>query len=137
MAEGSDRSIEFLKSFADLEDPRQQAKVLYPLEEILLLCLCAVISGADCWVEVALYGQQRLTFLRRFLPFKHATPSHDQLGIVFAKLDAKQFQSCFIAWRGTLHRGGARGGGDRRQDVASVVRSRCRPGSNPDDLGVE
>lgn len=43
-----------LEEFADLEDPRQQAKVLYPLEEILLLCLCAVISGADCWVEVAL-----------------------------------------------------------------------------------
>ena len=98
MAEGSDRSIEFLKSFADLEDPRQQAKVLYPLEEILLLCLCAVISGADCWVEVALYGRQRLTFLRRFLPFRHGVPSHDQLGIVFARLDAKQFQRCFIAW---------------------------------------
>ena len=98
MTEGSDRPIEFLKSFADLEDPRQQAKVLYPLEEILLLCLCAVISGADCWVEVALYGQQRLAFLRRFLPFRHGVPSHDQLGIVFAKLDAKAFQRCFIAW---------------------------------------
>jgi predicted transposase YbfD/YdcC len=72
--------------------------VLYPLEEILLLCLCAVISGADCWVEIALYGQQRLAFLRRFLPFKHGTPSHDQLGIVFARLDAQQFQSCFVAW---------------------------------------
>ena len=62
------------------------------------MCLCAVISGADCWVEVALYGQQRLAFLRRFLPFKHGVPSHDQLGIVFARLDARQFQSCFIAW---------------------------------------
>ena len=98
MTEGSDQPIEFLKSFADLDDPRQQAKVLYPLEEILLLCLCAVISGADCWVEVALYGQQRLAFLRRFLPFKHGVPSHDQLGLVFARLDAEQFQSCFIAW---------------------------------------
>ena len=98
MTEGSDHPIEFLASFADLDDPRQQAKVLYPLEEILLLCLCAVISGADCWVEVALYGQQRLAFLRRFLPFKHGVPSHDQLGIVFARLDARQFQSCFIAW---------------------------------------
>ena len=77
MTEGSDRPIEFLKSFADLEDPRQQAKVLYPLEEILLLCLCAVISGADCWGEVALYGQQRLAFLRRFLLFRHGVPSHD------------------------------------------------------------
>lgn len=98
MTEGPNQPIEFLKSFADLKDPRQQAKVLYPLEEILLLCLCAVISGADCWVEVALYGQQRLTFLRRFLPFRHGVPSHDQLGIVFARLDAQQFQRCFIAW---------------------------------------
>lgn len=98
MTEGPDRSIEFLKSFANLDDPRQQAKVLYPLEEILLLCLCAVLSGADCWVEVALYGQQRLTFLRRFLPFRHGVPSHDQLGIVFARLDAQPFQGCFIAW---------------------------------------
>ena len=61
--------------FADLDDPRQRAKVLYPLEEILLLCLCAVLSGADCWEEVALYDQQRLRFLRRFLPFQHGTPS--------------------------------------------------------------
>ena len=57
-----------------------------------------MISGADCWVEVALYGRQRLAFLRRFLPFKHGVPSHDQLGIVFARLDAQQFQRCFIAW---------------------------------------
>lgn len=99
-AEDSERSehIGFLDSFADLEDPRQQAKVLYPLEEILLLCLCAVLSGADSWVEVALYGQQRLRFLRRFLPFQRGTPSHDQLGILFAKLDSTQFQQCFIAW---------------------------------------
>ena len=99
-AEDSEKSehIGFLDSFADLEDPRQQAKVLYPLEEILLLCLCAVLSGADSWVEVALYGQQRLRFLRRFLPFQRGTPSHDQLGILFAKLDSTQFQQCFIAW---------------------------------------
>ena len=90
--------IEFLGSFDALHDPRQQAKVLYPLPEILLLCLCAVLSGCDNWVEVALYGQHKLAFLRRFLPFKHGVPSHDQLGNVFARLDAQQFQSCFIAW---------------------------------------
>ena len=112
MTEGSDHPIEFLASFADLDDPRQQAKVLYPLEEILLLCLCAVISGADCWVEVALYGQQRLAFLRRFLPFKHGVPSMINSEVVFARLDAEQFQSCFIA-RLTA----TRGGGDRRMTL--------------------
>ena len=43
-------------------------------------------------------AKQRLAFLRRFLPFEHGVPSHDQLGIVFARLDAQQFQRCFIAW---------------------------------------
>ena len=98
MTDGSCDDVEFLGSFDALDDPRQQAKVLYPLPEILLLCLCAVLGGADSWVEVALYGQQKLEFLRRFLPFNHGVPSHDQLGNVFARLDAQQFQSCFIAW---------------------------------------
>jgi len=98
MNDDSGDDVEFLGSFSGLHDPRQQAKVLYPLPEILLLCLCAVLGGADSWVEVALYGQHKLAFLRRFLPYEHGVPSHDQLGNVFARLDAQQFQSCFIAW---------------------------------------
>ena len=98
MTDGGSDHIEFLGSFEALDDPRQQAKVLYPLPEILLLCLCAVLGGSDSWVEVALYGQHKLGFLRRLLPFAHGVPSHDQLGNVFARLDAQQFQSCFIAW---------------------------------------
>ena len=84
MTEGGSDHIEFLGSFEAHEDTRQQAKVLYPLPEILLLCLCAVLGGADSWVEVALYGRHKLEFLRRFLPFAHGVPSHDQLGNVFA-----------------------------------------------------
>ena len=87
MTDGGNDHIEFLGSFEALDDTRQQAKVLYPLREILLLCLCAVLGGADSWVEVALYGQHKLGFLRRLLPFAHGVPSHDQLGNVFARLD--------------------------------------------------
>ena len=46
-----------------------------------------MISGADGWTSIALYGEKKLQFLRRFLPFKHGTPSHDQLGILFSRLD--------------------------------------------------
>lgn len=99
---GSKFGIDFLEHFEALEDPRQQAKVVYPLDEILFLSLCAVLSGADSWVEVAAYGERKLAFLRRFLPFASGTPSHDQLGIVFAALDSQQFQGCFIAWVGAV-----------------------------------
>ena len=43
-----------LDHFAALTDPRQHAKVLYPLPEILLLVLAAAIAGADDFVETTL-----------------------------------------------------------------------------------
>ena len=96
--------IDFLEYFEILEDPRQQAKLIYPLDEFLLLTLCAVLSGADGWVEIAAFGKKKIGFLRRFLPFEMGTPSHDQLGIIFAALDAEQFQQCFIDWVASLQK---------------------------------
>ncbi|MCH7886211.1 MAG: ISAs1 family transposase [Planctomycetes bacterium] len=96
--EAFDRIVDFLEHFTDLEDPRQRAKVLYPLDEVLLLCLLGVLAGCESWVEIAKYGEKKLGFLRRFRPFTDGTPSHDQLGDIFAVLDAEQFQHCFIAW---------------------------------------
>jgi DDE_Tnp_1-associated len=69
----------FLTHFSALNDPRQSPKVLYPLPEILLLLLSATIAGADDFVEVALWGQEHLDFLRRYQPFRHGIPSHDVL----------------------------------------------------------
>lgn len=100
--EAFDQIVDFLEHFDDLEDPRQRAKVLYPLDEVLLLCLLGVLAGCESWVEIAKFGEKKLGLLRRFRPFKDGTPSHDQLGDIFAVLDAAQFQSCFIAWTSSL-----------------------------------
>jgi hypothetical protein len=78
--------------------PRQRGKVVYPLDEVLLLCLLAVLGGAETFVDIARFGEKKLDLLRRFLPFRDGTPSHDQLGDIFATLDAEQFQRCFVAW---------------------------------------
>jgi predicted transposase YbfD/YdcC len=91
-------AIVFLSHFNDLPDPRQQGKVTYPLDEILLLCLLAVLAGAECFTEIALFGVKKLSFLRRFRPFKDGTPDHGHLGDILAVLDAEQFQRCFVAW---------------------------------------
>ncbi len=96
------QDIVFLSHFEDLPDPRQAAKVLYPLSEVLLVTLVAVLCGAESWVEIAKFGEKRRDFLRRFAPFENGTPSHDQLGDIFAVLDAEAFQSCFIGWVSSL-----------------------------------
>lgn len=91
-------AVVFLGYFKDLDDPRQPGKVTYPLDEVLFLCLLAVLAGAECFTEIALFGTKKLPLLRRFRPFKDGTPAHDHLGDILATLDAEQFQRCFIAW---------------------------------------
>jgi predicted transposase YbfD/YdcC len=97
-----DETVVFLSHFKDLRDPRQQGKVDYPLEEILLLCLLAVLAGADAVTDIAVFGRKKLDLLRRFRPFANGTPAHDHLGDILAVLDPEQFQRCFVAWVATL-----------------------------------
>ena len=95
-------AVVFLNHFKDMPDPRQRGKVMYPLDEILLLALLAVLAGADSFVEIARFGCKKLDLLRRFRPFADGTPSHDHLGDIFAALDPEQFQRCFVAWVASL-----------------------------------
>src|ERR1700679_3475708 len=95
-------TVVFLNHFNDLPDPRQRGKIVYPLDEVLLLTLPAVLAGADSFVEIARFGHKKLALLRRFRPFRDGTPSHDHLGDIFAALDAERFQRCFVAWVAAL-----------------------------------
>src|ERR1700693_5925235 len=91
-------AVVFLNHFKGLPDPRQPGKVIYPLAEVLLLCLLAVLGGAETFVDIALFGEKILGLLRRFRPFRAGTPSHDQLGDILAPLDASGFQHCVVSW---------------------------------------
>jgi len=95
-------AVVFLRYFVDLPDPRQRGKVIYPLDEVLLLSLLAVLAGAETFCDIARFGDTKLGFLRRFRPFRDGTPSHDHLGDIFAALDAEQFQRGFVAWVAAL-----------------------------------
>lgn len=91
-------TIVFLEHFEALADPRQAGKVVYSLDEVLLLCLLAVLAGAETIVDIACFGEKKRELLRRFRPFADGTPSHDQLGTILATLDAEAFQQCFVSW---------------------------------------
>src|ERR1700730_3614328 len=95
-------SVVFLSYFKDFPDPRQRGRVVYPLQEMLLLSLLAVLAGAETFVDIALFGEKKIGLLRRFRPFRDGTPSHDHLGDIFATLDAERFQRCFVAWVAAL-----------------------------------
>lgn len=84
--------------FAALEDPRQSWKVVYPLDEILLLVLCATLAAAEDFVEIRRWGTVNQAFLRRFLPYRDGVPSHDTLNDTINALDGELFATCFSEW---------------------------------------
>jgi len=87
-----------IDSFSEIEDPRHPRNTLYPIEEILLLAICGAISGADDFVSIAEFGEAKLGWLRRLLPFEHGVPSHDTLTRVFGQIEPSEFERCFRAW---------------------------------------
>lgn len=91
-------SATIVEHFGGLEDPRMDRTKLHPLINILVIALCAVISGADNWVDIELFGQSKREWFAKFLDLSNGIPSHDTFGRVFSLLDAEQFQSCFTNW---------------------------------------
>jgi len=85
-----------------ITDPRQQAKVMQPLDEILLPVLCGVVSGCEGFVDIALYGRERPEFLRRPAPFRSGIPSHDTHIAVFRALDPRESGVAFSRWAAGL-----------------------------------
>lgn len=91
-------SRSLMDHFSTVEDPREGWRVLYPLREILLLVLCATLAGMEDFVDIKMWGDQRLAFLRRFYPYERGVPSHDTLNDLINAIDPDTFKACFMAW---------------------------------------
>lgn len=88
-------------AFDELKDPRAR-QCPYRLDELLLAAICAVISGAETWTSVVDWSEEKLDWLRQYLPFANGIASHDTFGRVFSLLDATQFETCFVRWMGAM-----------------------------------
>jgi predicted transposase YbfD/YdcC len=84
--------------FAELNDPRVERTRLHELGDILVIAICAVICGADSWVEMEAYGRAKEHWLRQFLALPYGIPSHDTFARVLARLKPEEFQQCFLRW---------------------------------------
>ena len=93
-----------LKYFAALKDPRVERTREHLLEEILLIAIAAILSGANGWNEIENYGKAKIDWLRTFLTLPSGIPSHDTFNRVFAALDPGELEKGFVAWVSSIAR---------------------------------
>ena len=82
-------------SLKRLRIPRVDRTKKHNLVDILFIASAAVISGADSFIEIEVYGQRKAKWLKRFLDLPNGIPSHDTFGRVFALIKSEQLQQCF------------------------------------------
>ena len=81
-----------LKYFSELRDPRIERNREHLLEEILLIAIAAVLSGAESWNDMADDGKSKRTGLKTFLTLPSGIPSHDTFNRVFTALDPEEVE---------------------------------------------
>ncbi len=60
----------------------------------MVISLCAVLSGADDFEEIAEYGIEKESFLKDFISIEHGIPSHDTFRRVFQNMEIASFEKC-------------------------------------------
>jgi predicted transposase YbfD/YdcC len=91
-----------LRHFSELDDEREPWRVMYPLQEVLLLVTCATIASCDDFDDIVAWGKHHLKVLRRFSPFHHGIPCERWLRCLVNRVDPILFGRCFQSWVAAL-----------------------------------
>jgi predicted transposase YbfD/YdcC len=98
-----------LRIFRDMPDPRVIGKVSHKLHDILVITVCAVISGLEHWTQIEDFAKANEKWFRGFLDLPNGIPSHDTFGKVFAVIDPDQFERRIQKWIHALVGSGTQG----------------------------
>ena len=87
-----------LEHFDDIKDIRIERGKKHKLIDIITIAICAVVCGADGWIDIEMYGIARKKWLEKFLELPNGIPSHDTFARVFSQISPDEFNKSFLSW---------------------------------------
>ena len=88
------------KYFETITDPRQPWKVTYSLLEIVIMTICAVISGCEYWEDIVDFCRVKESWFREKLglELKNGIASHDTFQRIFQIIYPEEMERSFLSW---------------------------------------
>jgi predicted transposase YbfD/YdcC len=93
----------FREHFSSVGDPRQSAKVFYPLFDVLFGTLCAMIAGAKGWNEIREYVLGHHAWFIKNNLFQSGVPVDDTFARIISTVKPEAFRACFLTWMSAVH----------------------------------
>lgn len=91
-------SLSLIEAFSSIEDPRVERHKCHKLIDIIVLTICAVVSGSDGWESIEEFGKNKLDWLQQWIELENGIPSHDCIARVISRLQPTEMSQCFTEW---------------------------------------
>lgn len=92
------KKLSLMEVLDGIEDTRRHHSVMYPLHEVLVIMLLAVICGATSYAKVEMFGISKKDWLQKFLELENGIPDACTFRNVIKEIDTAKLHEIFCEW---------------------------------------
>ena len=98
------KKLSLMEVLEGIEDTRRSRSVIYPLHEVLIIMLLAVICGATSYAKVEMFGKSKKEWLGTFLELENGIPDACTFRNVIKEIDTQKLHEIFCEWMKSVAR---------------------------------
>ena len=92
------KKLSLMEVLSGIEETRRGRSVMYPLHEVLIIMLLAVICGATSYAKVEMFGNSKQAWLKTFLELENGIPDACTFRNVIKEIDTQKLHEIFCEW---------------------------------------
>ena len=92
------KKLSLMEVAEGIKDTRRKNSVMYPLNEILIIMLLAVVCGATSYAKIEMFGKSKEEWLKGFLKLENGVPDACTFRNVIKEIDTQKLHILFCEW---------------------------------------
>lgn len=92
------KKLSLMEVVEGIEDTRRSRSVIYPLHEVLIIMLLAVICGATSYAKIEMFGKSKKEWLGTFLKLENGIPDACTFRNIIKEINTEELHVLFSKW---------------------------------------